>query len=116
MAETALPLLPCRTNSKRERERERRLVALTLAAIMEVRHAHFSWYSGVRGFPFIHVQYNAQVVRVCECVRVWRADMASEAVPSDLLTHVYSYLVENKLLKAANSLKRECGIVSLSYS
>ena len=40
--------------------------------------------------------------------------MASEAVPSDLLTHVYSYLVENKLPKAANSLKRECRIVSLS--
>ena len=39
--------------------------------------------------------------------------MASEAVPSDLLPHVYSYLVQNKLAKAASCLKKECGVVSL---
>ena len=38
--------------------------------------------------------------------------MATSEVPSDLLPHVYSYLVENNLLKAAASLKKECGTVS----
>ena len=38
--------------------------------------------------------------------------MGSEAVPSDLLPHVYSFLVQNKLHKTANSLKKECGVVS----
>ena len=37
---------------------------------------------------------------------------AQEEVPSDLLPHVYSYLVQNNLHKAAASLKKECGTVS----
>ena len=39
--------------------------------------------------------------------------MASDVVvPSDILHHVYSYLIHNNLNKAANSLKKECGVVS----
>lgn len=38
--------------------------------------------------------------------------MAAPEVPSDLLPHVYSYLVQNNLHKAAASLKKECGTVS----
>ena len=41
--------------------------------------------------------------------------MGSEAVPSDLLPHVYSFLVENQLHKAAISLKKECGVVSHAF-
>ena len=38
---------------------------------------------------------------------------AKEAVvPSDLFPHVYAFLVECNLTKAAKSLKKECKIVS----
>ena len=48
-----------------------------------------------------------------ELVHVACGEMATGVgeVPSDVLPHVYSFLVENNFNKAANSLVKECGAV-----
>ena len=49
-----------------------------------------------------------------ELVHVLCEEMAADVgeVPSDVLPHVYSFLVQNNFNKSANSLVKECGAVS----
>lgn len=39
------------------------------------------------------------------------ASKINPEVPSDVLPHVYAFLVQNNFKKAATSLKKECGAV-----
>lgn len=40
----------------------------------------------------------------------------SDSLPSDLLTHIYTFLMQNSLQKAAKVLQKSCDIVSLLLS